>query len=85
MFLSTDNSVHIYLAGNAMLHIAPLFKKQNKKLHYAGMGQQVGALEDEHQIVKCGYLSQVGSVERGQSLFTLYASVIKCFVKTRHT
>lgn len=60
-------------------------KTKQETVHYAGMGQRVGALEDEHQIVKCGYLSHVGFVKRGQSLFTLYASVIKRFVKMRHT
>lgn len=79
----TEKSVHIYLAGNAVLHIVPLFEKQ--KLCFVvgwGGGQR---LQDEHQTVKFGYLCGLGFVERVRSLFTLYASVIKQLVKMRCT
>lgn len=43
----TDSSAHIYLAGNAMLRIAPVFKKQNP-CFVVGWAAG-GDLKDEHQ------------------------------------
>lgn len=47
-FLPTDKRVHAHVAGNAMLHVTPLFYRQNRVLRWARVSG-FGSWKEDHQ------------------------------------